>query len=61
MNVDFYDFGIGADPHGRSPDAHAGGDDGIHVSFLFETVGIVPHQPHENVSREELAVVGVAA
>ena len=61
MYIYFHDFAVCGDPHVGSPDTDTGSYDGIHIVFFFEPVRVFPHDTDENICREDLAVVGVAA
>ena len=57
---DFGNFAVGADAHGRTPDADPGGDDAGHILNADHTAGILPADACGEVAWKELSVMGVA-
>lgn len=56
---DFGNFAVGADAHGRTPDADPGGDDAGHILNADHTAGILPADACGEVAWKELSVMGV--
>ena len=61
MHRDRADLAICGSTHIRAPYACAGGNDVVHGSFFQVTAGIFPDQAGDDVQREQLAVMSMAA
>lgn len=55
------DLAFGSQPHSRSPYPYAGGNDAVQTVLLQIAAGIFPEKPDHQITREGLAVMGVAA
>ena len=61
MYCDRTDLAICGSTHIRAPYACAAGNDVVHGSFFQVTAGIFPDQAGDDVQREQLAVMSMAA
>lgn len=61
MYCDRTDLAVCGSTHIRAPYACAGGNDVVHGSFFQVTAGIFPDQAGDDVQREQLAVMSMAA
>ena len=61
MNDDWTDLRFRPDTHVRSKHPDAGGNDVVHLPLLEISAGVLPHQLDDEIPREHLSVVRMAA